>query len=82
MATRRCKLSAYKQSKLLEVFVGGVPARTAAELVAVKRHSAMLFYQKIRQMIVYELDDDSPFDGEVALDESYFGGTFSRVGDG
>jgi len=74
MARRRCKISVFKQSKLLEMFVGGVPARTAAELVGVNRHSATLFYQKIRQMIAYELDDDSPFEGEVELDESYFGG--------
>jgi transposase len=74
MARKHCKISIYKQSKLLEMFVGGVTARTAAELVGVNRHSATLFYQKIREMIAYELDDDSPFDGEVELDESYFGG--------
>lgn len=55
MARRRCKLSRYKQSKLLEMFVGGVPARTAAGLVGVNRHSATLFYQKIRQVIAAEL---------------------------
>jgi len=74
MTKRRCRISAYKQSKLLEMFVGGVPARTAAQLAGVNRHSATLFYQKIRQMIVDELSDDSPFDGEIELDESYFGG--------
>jgi transposase len=56
------------------MFVGGVPARTAAELADVNRHSATLFYQKIRQMIAYELEDDTPFAGEIELDESYFGG--------
>lgn len=74
MTRRRCKISVFKQIKLLELFVGGVPARTAAELVGINRHSATLFYQKLREMIAYELDDDSPFDGEVELDESYFGG--------
>ena len=74
MRRRRCRISIYKQSKLLEMFVGGVPARTAAELTGVNRHSATLFYQKIRQMIAYELDDDTPFAGEIELDESYFGG--------
>ena len=74
MVGRRCKLSGYKQSKLLEMFVGGVPARTAAELTGVNRHTATLFYQKIRRMIATELNDESPFDGEVELDESYFGG--------
>lgn len=74
MVERRCKLSSYKQSKLLEMFVGGVPARTAAELTGINRHTATLFYQKIRGMIATELNDESPFDGEIELDESYFGG--------
>jgi len=74
MIKRRCKISSYKQSRLLELFVGCVTARTAAELVGVNRHSATLFYQKIRQMIAYELEDDTPFAGEIELDESYFGG--------
>ncbi len=56
------------------MFVAGVPARTAAELVGVNRHSATLFYHKVRQMIAYELEDESPFHGEVEVDESYFGG--------
>ena len=56
------------------MFVGGVTARTAAELVDVNRHSATLYYQKIRQMIAYELEDESPFCGSVEVDESYFGG--------
>lgn len=74
MARRRCKIDGYRQSKLLEMFVAGVPARTAAELAGVNRHSATLFYHKIRQMITCELEDESPFDGEVEVDESYFGG--------
>lgn len=75
MARRPSKIGVYEQHKLLELFVGGVPARTAAELAGVNRNSATLYYQKIRHMIVYELEDDSPFfEGEIELDESYFGG--------
>jgi transposase len=74
MARRRCRIDGYKQSKLLELFVAGVPARTAAELAEVNRHSATLFYHKIRDMIACELEDESPFYGEVEVDESYFGG--------
>ena len=74
MARRPCKLSTYRQSKLLEMFVAGVPARTAADLAGINRHSATLFYHKLREIIVYELEDESPFDGEIEVDESYFGG--------
>ena len=56
------------------MFVGGIPARTASELAGVNRHSATLFYHKIREMIAGELEDETPFDGEVEVDESYFGG--------
>lgn len=74
MQRRRCKIGSYQQNKLLEFFVAGVPARTAAELAGVNRHSATLFYHKIRDMIAYELEDESPFGGEIEVDESYFGG--------
>ncbi len=74
MGKRRSKLSTYTQNKLLELFVGGVTARTAAELVGINRHSAMLYYRKIREMIALEIADETPFDGEIELDESYFGG--------
>lgn len=56
------------------MFVAGVTARTASELVGVNRHSATLFYKKLRQMITYELEDEGPFTGEIEVDESYFGG--------
>jgi transposase-like protein len=74
MERRRCKITDNKQSRLLEMFVGGVTARTAADLVGVNRHTATLFYQKIRSMIAFEMEDESPFCGEIELDESYFGG--------
>ncbi len=75
MKRRRCRISIYKQSKLLEYFVGGVPARTAAELAGVNRHSATLYYQKLRDVIAYELEQGNPLmGGELELDESYFGG--------
>ena len=74
MVRRPAKIELSKRRRLLEHFVAGTPARSAAELVGVNRKTATLFYQKIRQMIAYELEDDTPFAGEVELDESYFGG--------
>jgi transposase len=74
MERRRCKITAYKQARLLDMFVGGVTARTAADFVGVNRHTATLFYHKIRRIIAFELEDESPFCGEIERDESYFGG--------
>lgn len=56
-------------------FVAGTPARTAAELVDVNRNTAILFYRKLRELIVAKLAAESPFvAGEIEVDESYFGG--------
>jgi transposase len=77
MAIKRCKLCRKIQGQLIQFFVAGVTARTAAELVGVSRPTATLYYQKIRQVICYhlELESEEYFAGEVELDESYFGGT-------
>jgi transposase len=76
MARRRCRLSTYKKHKLAELFVACVPARTAADLADVNRHTATLFYHKLRELIALHLDYEGEefFMGEIELDESYFGG--------
>jgi transposase len=64
------------QSELLEYFVLEVTARSAADILEIRPNSAALFYRKIREVIVYHLEQESHeiFDGVVELDESYFGG--------
>ncbi len=76
MKITRCKLSKKTQRKLLEFFIAEVTARTAADLLGIQPNSAALFYRKIRQVIMYHLDQDAieVFEGQVELDESYFGG--------
>jgi len=53
-----------------------VTARSAADLLVIHPNSAALFYKKIRLMISYHLEQEAlkVFEGEVELDESYFGG--------
>jgi len=46
----------------------------AAELVGIHRHTARLFYHRLRQLIAQHLEDVSPFVGPIEVDESYFGG--------
>jgi len=61
--------------KLLEYFVAGIPARTSAELVGVNRNTSSKFYDRLRQVIALRLGKATPFmDGEIEVDESYFGG--------
>ncbi len=51
-------------------------ARSAADLLGIQPNSALLFYRKIREVISYHLalEADEIFDGQIELDESYFGG--------
>lgn len=72
---RRGRLPASIQEELIRQFVAGSTARTAADLTGIHRHSATLFYRKLREIIAAELDKQTPFlSGEVEVDESYFGG--------
>ena len=72
---RRSRLDHGRQRALVEHFVAGTPARTAAELLGVNRHTATLFYHKLRETIADHLAHDAPdLGGEVEADESYFGG--------
>jgi transposase len=74
MQRRRRKLPHATQRRLIEHFVAGTPARTAADLVGVNRTTATLYYHKLRETIAQHIEEDNPFDGEVEIDESYFGG--------
>ena len=46
--------------KLLDFFVAGVTARTAVEVVGINRNSVNLFYYKLRTILVYFTDLESP----------------------
>ncbi len=66
-------MSVQTQQKLLEHFVAGTTARAAALLVGVQGNTATLFYQRLRRLIASK-QDSYAMDGEVEVDESYFGG--------
>jgi transposase len=59
---------------LIEHFVAGTTARTAAALVGVNKTTAAYYFHRLRELICAAVDDDTPFHGEVEVDESYFGG--------
>ena len=75
MYVRHCKLLRKDQIRLIEYFVAGTPARTAADLVGIHRNSAIRFFHKLREKIALKQQDRSEqFCGKIELDESYFGG--------
>ena len=73
---RKSRLSKYKQGRLVEHFVAGTTARTAASLCGVNRKTAALYFLRLREIIAYELEAETAdmFGGEIEVDESYFGG--------
>lgn len=74
-ARRKSRLLPSIQNALIQHFAAGVPARTAAELTGVNRNTAILYFHKLRELIAERLAEETPFlDGEVEVDESYFGG--------
>ena len=76
MGMRKSRLSVYKQRHLIEHFVAGTTARTAASLCDVNRKTAAFYYHRLREIISYELEQEADvvFAGEIEVDESYFGG--------
>ena len=73
---RKSRLSYYKQDRLIEHFISGSTALTAASLCGVNRKTAAFFFLRLREIIVLELEAESEamFGGEIEVDESYFGG--------
>ena len=47
------------------------------DLIGVNRYTVAYYFQKLREIIVYQLAQESHevFAGEIEVDESYFGGT-------
>ena len=71
---RKSRLSQSKQERLIEHFISGSTARTAASLVGVNRNTAAYYFHRLRQLICQAVEDAAPVFGEIEVDESYFGG--------
>ena len=67
MHVRHCKLREKQQDRLAEFFVAGVTARAAADLLGIHRHSAALFYHRLRQIIAAALGDPPAMEGEIEV---------------
>ncbi|TCT18477.1 transposase-like protein [Bibersteinia trehalosi] len=71
---RKSRLSQYKQHKLIELFVAGVTALTASELVNVNKTTAAYYFHRLRLLIYQHSPHLEMLEGEIEADESYFGG--------
>ena len=72
---RKSRLSWYKQERLIEHFVSGTTARCAAEIIGVNRKTSAYYFHRLRELISYHSEQEAHefFDGEIEVDESYFG---------
>ena len=70
---RRSLLSGKQQGRLIDLFVAGATARTAAEIAGVSRNTARTFYHRLRKLIASKLPSYD-LSGFIEADESYFGG--------
>jgi transposase len=73
MYERKSRLISRQQVKLIEFFVIGATARSSAEIVGVQPSTAAKFFMRLRKLIASRLPSYE-LNGEVEIDESYFGG--------
>ncbi len=75
---RKSRLSWYKQTRLIELFVAGSTVRTAASLVGVNKTTASYYFHRLRLLIYENSQEPGLLEGEIEVDESYFGGRRKR----
>ena len=56
---RQSRLSLANQARLINHFVAGTTARCAAHLIGVNRNTAAYYFQRLRNIIVDELEQES-----------------------
>ena len=64
---RKSRLSQSKQQRLIELFIAGSTARTAAALVDVNRNTAAYYFHRLRQLVYQAVEDETLFSGEIAI---------------
>ena len=71
---KRAKISERKFRQLLRYFVLDIDAQNITALVALNRNTVNRYLFLFRKRIAEFCDQQSPFKGEIEVDESYFGG--------
>ena len=71
---KRSKISEAKFRLLLRYFVHDLEAKTIAALTHLNRNTVNRYLTLIRKRIAVLCEQQSPVQGEIEVDESYFGG--------
>ena len=69
-----CKLSQYKIKKILYCFSQDLTAIQTANFLKLNRNTINRYYRLFREKILIASEAENGFEGELELDESYFGG--------
>ena len=69
-----CKLSQYKIKKIIYCFSQDLTAIQTANLLNINRNTINRYYRIFREKILAACEEENGFEGELELDESYFGG--------
>ena len=70
---RRSRIAEKKFREIIKYFALDLTANKTAELTGLTHKTVNQIYLKIRQRLAEESQRQSPFSGEVEVDESYFG---------
>jgi transposase-like protein len=71
---KRAKISEAKFRALMRYFVHDLDAQTISSLLNLNRNTVNRYLALIRKRIAEFCEQQSPFKGEIEVDESYFGG--------
>ncbi len=71
---KRVKISEGKFRLLIRYFVHDLDAKTITSLTGLNRNTVNRYMMLIRKRIAEFCEEESPFKGEIEVDESYFGG--------
>ena len=80
MLKRKARIRKSTIKKLIACFVADVSATQASKLAKVNRNTANLWYNNFREKIlIYQQKELNQMEGEIELDESYFGGPRKKL---
>ncbi len=71
---KRAKISEAKFRQIIRFFIYDLDAKTIASLTHINRNTVNRYFALIRKRIVEFCEIQSPVQGEIEVDESYFGG--------
>lgn len=69
----RSRISEAKFREIVKLFSIDLEADQTAQITGLSRNTINRYYKAFRERIVQICEHDSPFSGEIEVDESYFG---------